>query len=115
MLFPVSNTFSMELVDGKYDTRQGPAKPHTDIGNMVGLVLQLTKYSINTAIPVFMDNGFCILKAIIEINKITIFRSALVKNIRYWHKYNKGGYIKDNFRGGESWINQFIKGKNVGE
>jgi hypothetical protein len=32
----------------------------------------------------FLDSGFCILKALIELKKVSLFACAVIKKRRYW-------------------------------
>ena len=34
-----------------------------------------------------LDNGFCVLQAIVELKKRGLFPAALIKKCRYWPKY----------------------------
>ena len=57
--------FVMELVEGKNETRQAPENPHTELGNMLGLVLCITRSLRNTDRLVVMYSVLCVLKSII--------------------------------------------------
>ena len=46
-----------------------------------------------------MDSGFFVLKYIIELKKLGIFRSSPIKKRRYWPKHVKGEDVEDNFKG----------------
>ena len=88
----------MGLVEGKDETHQTLTKSHAELRKMVGLVLQLEKYPRNKDRIFFMDSGLCVLKYIIELNKIFIFSSSLINKRRYWSKYIKGEDTKENFK-----------------
>ena len=45
-----------------------------------------------------MDRGFCVLKALVELVKVGVFASAVIKKRQYWPKYIKGGEINDHFK-----------------
>ena len=47
---------------------------------------------------VILDSGFCVLKAIIELRKIGIFASAVIKKRKYWPKLIPGDKIKEHFK-----------------
>ena len=88
----------MGIVEGKAGPYWNIAKLHTKLGNMVGLVLLLTKHLIKNGSLVVMESGFCVLKAIIELKKVSNFISDIIKERRCWHKYVKGEDIKDRFK-----------------
>ena len=44
-----------------------------------------------------LDSGFCVLKAIVELNKKGLFAAALIKKRRYWPKYIPGDEIIQHF------------------
>lgn len=44
-----------------------------------------------------LDSGLCVLQAIIELKKMGVYASALVKKKRYWPKYVKGDEIAKYF------------------
>ena len=79
----------MEVVEGEDDPIQSPTETHTDLGNMVVLVLHLTIYLKITNILVVLDSVFCVLKAIIELKKVFIFISYLTKKLCYWSNHVK--------------------------
>ena len=74
--------FAVELVEGTYKNFQDTTKSHIELRKMVGIVLRLSKYFRNTDILVVMYSGLCVLKAIIEFNKVGIFNSSLINERR---------------------------------
>ena len=44
-----------------------------------------------------MDSGFCVVKAILEMKKNSVFSLALIKKQRYWPKHINGDKIKAHF------------------
>ena len=88
----------MGIVEGTAGPYRNTAKLHKKLGKMVGLVLLLTKHLIKNGSLVVMESGFCVLKAIIELKKVSNFISDIIKERRCWHKYVKGEDIKDRFK-----------------
>ena len=48
-----------------------------------------------------LDSGFCVLKGLIQLRKMGVFASALIKKRRYWPKYVMGENIDAHFEGKE--------------
>jgi hypothetical protein len=44
---------------------------------------------------VILDSGFCVLQCLVELKKIGVFASAVIKKRRYWPKYVPGEQIDD--------------------
>jgi Transposase IS4 len=72
---------------------------HNNKGKTVGLLLRMTKTMIGKGKAVIpLDSGFCVLKALIELRKIGIFASPVVKKRRYYpNKFIKGEDITEVF------------------
>jgi hypothetical protein len=47
---------------------------------------------------VILDSGFCVLQGLVELKKIGVFASALIKKRRYWPKYVPGEQIDDRMK-----------------
>jgi hypothetical protein len=47
---------------------------------------------------VILDSGFCVLQRLVELKKIGIFASAVIKKWRYWPKYVPGEQIDDQMK-----------------
>ena len=91
--------FHMELVEGKDRPSQLPPLQYVDRGGKtVGLLLRMTKPIHNTGRLVILDSGFCVLKGLVELGKVGLFASALIKKRRYWPKYIRGEEIKEHFK-----------------
>ena len=88
--------FQMEIVEGKDKPREVPVQ-HDQHGKTTGLLLRLTAPIWATGKVVVLDSGFCVLKAITELQKVGVYSSALIKKRRYWPKGIPGDDIKDNF------------------
>ena len=72
--------FRMELVEGKDRPSQLPPLQYNDRGGKtVGLLLRMTRPIHNTGRLVILDSGFCVLKGLVELGKVGLFASALIK------------------------------------
>lgn len=71
--------FGIELVEGKdhpMQLRRGIGDEHSPT---VGLLMRLTKLLHGTGKVVMLDSGFCVLNGIIELKKLGVHASALMK------------------------------------
>lgn len=93
--------FRMELVEGKDEPVERPAKAYSDKGKTVGLLLRLTESIWGSGRIVILDSGFCVLKGLIELRKRGVYASALIKKRRYWPKYVDGDAIAHHFEAKE--------------
>ena len=57
----------------------------------------MTKPISGTGELVILDSGFCVLKAIIELRKVGVFASAVIKKRKYLPKGIPGDKIKEHF------------------
>ena len=89
--------YQMELVEGKDAPPERGDPEHNNMGKTVGLLLRLTKPISGTGKLVILDSGFCVLKAIIELRKVGVFASAVIKKRKYWPKGIPGDKIKEHF------------------
>ena len=71
--------WSLELHEGKDRPPQLNNMPFDDLAKTVGTLLQLTEPVWGSGKVFILDSGFCILKAIIELQKKGIFAMALIK------------------------------------
>jgi hypothetical protein len=88
--------YQMEMVEGKDQPREVPVQ-HDEQGKTAGLLLRLTAPIWATGKVVVLDSGFCVLKAITELQKVGVYSSALIKKRRYWPKGIPGDDIKAYF------------------
>ena len=95
--------YFIELVEGKDCPKEIPPPKFHEKGKTSGLLLQLTESIAHSGRVVIMDNGFCVIDAILNLASAGIFSSAVIKKRRYWSKYI----------GGEA-IDQCFAGKTVG-
>ena len=61
------------------------------------ILLQLTKPVWFTGKVFVLESGFCVLQALVELEKIGLFAVALIKKHRYWPKYVPGNEIIAHF------------------
>jgi hypothetical protein len=47
---------------------------------------------------VILNSGFCVLQGLVELKKIGVFASAVIKKRRYWPKYVPGEQIDDRMK-----------------
>jgi hypothetical protein len=71
--------FSIELVEEK-DSPPQVAREFTANGKTGGLLLRMLRSYHHTARYVVLDSGFCVLKAIIDLQKVGVYSCALIKN-----------------------------------
>jgi hypothetical protein len=90
--------FGIELVEGKDHPNEIPRYESDRFGNTVGLLIRLTKPLWATASVVILDSGFCILKGIIELKKLGVYASALIKKRRYWPRDVPGDAMDNRLR-----------------
>jgi hypothetical protein len=89
----------IELVEGK-DAPTPNTQPHSNKGRTVGLLLvQLCAGIAGRGMVVILDSGFCcVLQGLVELKKIGVFASAVIKKHRYWPKYVPGESINDQMK-----------------
>eukprot|EP00934_Nitzschia_sp_Nitz4_P007490 Nitzschia sp. Nitz4//scaffold526_size3785//2112//3756//NITZ4_009261-RA/size3785-processed-gene-0.3-mRNA-1//1//CDS//3329553959//7480//frame0 len=90
--------YAIELVEGRDEPRQQPAKEFHELGKTVSLLLRLTRPLWGSSKLVILDSGFCVLQGIVELRKHGVFASALIKKRRYWPKYIRGDEIAEHFQ-----------------
>jgi hypothetical protein len=69
--------FSIELVEGK----DGPAqlgKEFDTHGKTGGMLLRMLRAYHHTGRYVVLDSGFCVLKAIVDLQKVGVYSAALI-------------------------------------
>ena len=86
----------MELVEGK-DAPSQVIPKFNNLGQTVGLLLCVLEPLFGKGHVVILDSGFCVLKGIVELKKLGVYASTLIKKWRYWPKYIKGDDIKQHF------------------
>lgn len=75
---------------------------HQDNGGpTIGLLLRLTKTLHGTGKIIVLDSGFCVLKAIVELQNVGFFAAALTKKKFNWPKHIKCDDIEKHFEENE--------------
>ena len=85
--------WQMELVEGK-DSPSEIIPKFNNQRKTVGLLLHVLEPIFGKGMVVILDNGFCVLKVIVELKKRGVYASALIKKRKYWPKYIKGDIIR---------------------
>jgi hypothetical protein len=67
------------------------------LGKTVGLMLRMCQSIYHSGKLVILASGFCVLKGIIELKKVGVFVSALIKKHWYWPKDVDGNVINTDF------------------
>ncbi len=89
--------YQIELVEGK-DAPTQHTQPHSDKGKTAGLLLRLCAGIAGRGMVVILDSGFCVLQGLVELKKIGVFASAVIKKRRYWPKHVPGEQIDDRMK-----------------
>ena len=88
----------IELVEGKDRPPELGLPEHSSSGGKtVGLMLRMCQSIFHSGKLVVLDSGFCVLRGIIELKKVGVFASALIKKRRYWPKDVDGEAISAYF------------------
>ena len=90
--------YAIEMVEGKDAPKERPPPEHSDKGPTVGLLLRLTAALFNTGKVVILDSGFCVLQGLIELRKVGVFSSAVIKKRRYWPKHVPGDIMDERMK-----------------
>jgi Transposase IS4 len=80
--------WGVELVEGK-DSPPESRVPEP-FGKTCGLLLRMCQPIVGRGMVVILDSGFCVLKGLVELKKIGVFASAVIKKRRYWPKHVPG-------------------------
>ncbi len=76
----------IELVEGKDEPPQ-VRKEFERSGKTGGLLLlRMLQAYHHTGQYVVLDLGFCVLKAIVDLQKVGVYSAALIKKRKYWPK-----------------------------
>ena len=96
--------FGIEMVEGDHRPKEIPTDPTNAKGNTVGLLLRLCRSIYNSGRVVILDSGFCVLQGLIELRKLGVYASAIIKKRRYWPKHVPG-----------KAMDKRMESKNIGE
>ena len=89
----------MELVEGKDHPKERKQKGDDKGGKTVGLLLRLCQHLYSSGKIVVLDSGFCVLRALIELRKVGVLATAIIKKRRYWPRYIFGEEIEKHMEG----------------
>jgi len=87
--------YGVDLVEGKDEPTWNGEKEFNHHGKTIGCMLCLAKPLFHMSKVIVMDSRFCILQAIVELQKMGVFASALIKKHCYWPKYIQGNAIAE--------------------
>ena len=87
--------FAIELREGKDRPKEKGRLDHDEKGSTAGLLLRLTKSLWGHGKCVILDSGFCVLKALVELRKVGVFASSVIKKRKYWPKFVDGDKIDE--------------------
>ena len=88
--------FLIELVEGK-DAPPQVARDFENSGKTGGLLLRMRRAYHHTGRYVVLDSGFCVLKAIVNLQKAGVYSAALIKKRKYWPKGVPGEAMQSHF------------------
>jgi hypothetical protein len=72
--------YAIELVEGKDAPPElRNTKLYEDKGKTAGLLLRLCQGIFSTGKVVILDSGFCVLQGLIELKKLGVYASAMIK------------------------------------
>jgi hypothetical protein len=103
--------FGIELVEGRDEPTAKEKKLYSDKGPTIGLLLRLTDTLYNTGKVVILDSGFCVLEGLIELRKVGVFASAVIKKRRYWPKHVPGEEMDNKMENRDLGDTDSVKGK----
>ena len=90
--------FSIELVEGK-DSPPQVAREFSGNGKTGGLLMRVLRPYFYTGRYVVLDSGFCVLKAICDLQKVGVYSCALIKKRKFWPKGVPGEAMQSHFDG----------------
>jgi hypothetical protein len=88
--------FLMEIVEGKDHPPQINER-FSELGKTAGLLMRMLEFYFATSRYVFLDSGFYVLKALVELKKVGMFACAVIKKRRYWPAMVPGDAMTDAF------------------
>ena len=107
--------YAIELVEGKDCPPQREKPRFHEKGKTASLLLRLCQSIFQTGKVVILDSGFCVLQALVELKKMGVYASALVKKRRYWPKNVPGESIKSDFEDVDIGVTKRKPGELDGE
>jgi hypothetical protein len=85
--------FDLEIAEGNDHPHEMPSAEFANKGKTAGLLLRLTKSVHHSACYVVLDSGFCVLQALVELQKVGVFAGALIKKCCFWPALVPGDVI----------------------
>ena len=89
--------FDFEIVEDTDCPHDMPHAEYTDKGKTAGLLLCLTKQVHHSACYVVLDSRFCVLSALVELQKVGVFAGALIEKHWFWPAFVPGDVIDSYF------------------
>ncbi|KAG7361811.1 transposase IS4 [Nitzschia inconspicua] len=96
--------WQIDLVEGKDAPRERLIPTNSVAGKTVGLLLRMLSSMNGRGMLVVLDSGFCVLQGLVELRKLGIFASAVIKKRRFWPKHVPG-----------DMMDQHMSAKQVGD
>ena len=103
--------FGLDLAEGKDKPPEYPRKEHDTKVKTVILCLRLTQSLPGSSGLFVMDNGVCVLQALVDLRNTGVFRSALINNQCYWPIFAKYENIRAHVNGKEPGYFDAIRGE----
>jgi hypothetical protein len=100
--------YRIEMVEGKDRPTELPIDESK--GKTVSLLLRFCNSIAGRGMVVILDSGFCVLKGLIELRKIGVYASAVIKKRRYWPRYINGEYIDNHMNDKEIGATDCLNG-----
>ncbi|KAG7359200.1 transposase IS4 [Nitzschia inconspicua] len=101
----------IELVEGKDAPQQTLSPTDTDTGKTVSLLLRMLTPLRGRGMVILLNSCFCVLKGLIELRKIGIFASAVIKKKRFWPKHVPGDMMDEHMSTKQVGDVDSLKGK----
>ncbi len=78
--------YTIEIVEGKDRPvkLQNQTNKKSEYGAIIGILLCLAKVLYNMGKVVIHDSEFCVLQGLIELRKVGVFASTVIKERKYW-------------------------------
>ena len=89
----------VDLVEGKDEPHTYNQQRHEPLGKTVGLLKRMCQSIFGTGRIIILDSGFCVLAGLIELRKMGLYASAVIKKRKYWPKYIPGNKIDSHLDG----------------
>ena len=77
--------FCIFMVEGKDSPKEAQKGDFSAFGKTTELLLELCRSIFHTGRVVFLDSGFCVLKALIKLREYGVFASAVIKKRIFCH------------------------------